>query len=297
MGKKQIGHTGMAVCLLAGCLLSCRKEFTCPQQSRVEFTFDWQQLPSAAEKGEGMSLRFYASDGQVYDMESDTGSFRGSLPVGSYQVLLRNRPTPGILFRDDGRFETAEAYLPTVSRASGLVGQPDWFFSAALADCEIVERKATELTVVPKPMVHRITFRVKITDERPVESVSGQLQEVVTALNLSTGKPVPQSSGETDIPIAREKETFSGSVLVFNIVKKEETNPDEPDKNLKLNVLYTNGTNREIWLDISDELSDLGDEGGSDAEVDVDITPERVGFEVRIIEWVSGAGPDISVGK
>ena len=212
-------------------------------------------------------------------MESDTGSFRGSLPVGSYQVLLRNRPTPGILFRDDGRFETAEAYLPVVSRASGLVGQPDWFFSAALADCEIVERKATELTVVP------------------VESVSGQLQEVVTALNLSTGKPVPQSSGETDIPIAREKETFSGSVLVFNIVKKEETNPDEPDKNLKLNVLYTNGTNREIWLDISDELSDLGDEGGSDAEVDVDITPERVGFEVRIIEWVSGAGPDISVGK
>ncbi len=94
----------MAVCLLAGCLLSCRKEFTCPQQSRVEFTFDWQQLPSAAEKGEGMSLRFYASDGQVYDMESDTGSFRGSLPVGSYQVLLRNRPMPGILFRDDGRF-------------------------------------------------------------------------------------------------------------------------------------------------------------------------------------------------
>lgn len=56
-------------------------------------------------------------------------------------------------------------------------------------------------------------------------------------------------------------------------------------------MLYTNGTNREIWLDISDELSDLGDEGGSDAEVDVDITPERVGFEVRIIEWVSGAGP------
>lgn len=294
---KQIRHIGMAVCLLAGCLLSCRKEFTCPQQSRVEFMFDWQQLPSAAKTGDGMALRFYASDGQVYDMESDTVCFRGSLPVGIYQVLVRNRPTPGILFRGDGRFETAEAYVPSVSRAEGLVSQPDWFFSTALTGCEIEEKRQTRLTVVPKPMVHRITFRVKIIDERSVESVSGRLRDVVTALNLSTGKPVPQSSGETDIPIARENEAFSGSVLVFNIVKKEEGSPDGPDKNLKLNVLYTNGTNREIWLDISDELSDLGDEGGSDAEVDVDITPERVGFEVRIIEWVNGSGPDISVGK
>lgn len=83
---KQIRHIGMAVCLLAGCLLSCRKEFTCPQQSRVEFMFDWQQLPSAAKTGDGMALRFYASDGQVYDMESDTVCFRGSLPVGIYQI-------------------------------------------------------------------------------------------------------------------------------------------------------------------------------------------------------------------
>lgn len=297
MRMKQIQYIGITVCLFTVCFLSCRKEFTCPVQSRVEFTFDWQQLPSVAEIGEGMSLRFYAADGQVYDMESDTGSFRGSLPVGNYRVLLRNRPTPGILFRGDDRFETAEAYVPAVSRAAGLVGQPDWFFSAALASCGIEEKKETRLTVVPKPMVHRITFRVKVTDERPVESVSGQLQEVVTALNLSTGKPVPQSSGETDIPISREDETFSGSVLVFNIVKKEDSNPDEPDKNLRLNVLYANGTSREIWLDISDELSDLGDEGGNDAEVDVDITPERVGFEVRIIEWVSGSGPNIPVGK
>lgn len=296
MGMKQI-LIAIMVCLLTGYFLSCKKEFTEPVQSRVQFTFDWKQLPAMAEVGEAMALRFYASDGQIYDMESDTGGFRGSLPVGVYQVLLRNSPTPGILFRNDGRFETTEAYLPPVSRTSGPVEQPGWFFSAALARCEVVEKKVAELTVIPKPMVHRISFRVKITDDRPVESVNGQLLSVVTALNLSTGKPVPRSSGETDIPIGREDNTFNGSVLVFNIVKKEEGDTGEPDKNLKLNILYANGTNRELWLDISNELGGLGEEGGSDAEVDVDITPESVGFEVRIIEWVNDPGPDIPVGK
>lgn len=295
MGIKQIQNIGLMVCLLTGCFSSCKKEFTYPVQSCVHFDFDWKQLPSAAEVGEGMTLRFYGDDGTVCDMTSDTSGFRGSLPVGTYRVLLRNSPTPGILFRNDDQFETAEAYVPVVSRASDPVGQPDWFFSAALTACEVVEKQEAVFTVQPKPMVHRITFNVKITDQRPVESVSGQLLDVVTALNLSTGKPVPRSAGTTDIPINREDENFNGTVLVFNILKKEEGGTE--DKNLQLNVTYTNGTKREIALDISDELMDLGDEGGGDAEVDIDITPESVGFDVRIIEWVNGKGPDIPVGK
>lgn len=89
--------------VLAGHIASCKKDFTDPVMSRVAFTFDWGALPAGAEIGEGMRLYFYAEDGQVYEMESDTTSFQGLLPVGNYQVLLRNSTAPGIRFRGGGR--------------------------------------------------------------------------------------------------------------------------------------------------------------------------------------------------
>lgn len=293
MQMKRIIHIGLWI--LLGSLPACKKEFTEPVMSRVQLTFDWGKLPPEAQIGENMGIRFYAEDGQVYDMDGDTTSFNGSLPVGTYQVLLRNKPTPGIGFRGEERFETAEAYVSPVSRSAGLVGQPDWLFSAALARCEVTEKKVTGLSVTPKPMVHRITFNVKITDHREIEAVAGRLLNVASALNLSTGQPVPSSASETDIPIDRSGEVFSGAVLVFTVLKPEEGSPDIPDKNLKLDISFADGTEKTVELDISDQLADLGEETGNGAEVDVDITPEGVRLEVRIIEWVQGKGPDIPI--
>lgn len=122
MQMKRIIHIGLWI--LLGSLPACKKEFTEPVMSRVQLTFDWGKLPPEAQIGENMGIRFYAEDGQVYDMDGDTTSFNGSLPVGTYQVLLRNKPTPGIGFRGEERFETAEAYVSPVSRSAGLVGQP-----------------------------------------------------------------------------------------------------------------------------------------------------------------------------
>lgn len=290
---KRIIHIGLWI--LLGSLPACKKEFTEPVMSRVQLTFDWGKLPPEAQIGENMGIRFYAEDGQVYDMDGDTTSFNGSLPVGTYQVLLRNKPTPGIGFRGEERFETAEAYVSPVSRSAGLVGQPDWLFSAALARCEVTEKKVTGLSVTPKPMVHRITFNVKITDHREIEAVAGRLLNVASALNLSTGDPIPSSAGETDIPIDRSGEVFSGAVLVFTVLKQKEGSPDIPDKNLKLDISFADGTEKTVELDISDQLADLGEETGNGAEVDVDITPEGVRLEVRIIEWVQGKGPGIPI--
>ena len=293
MQMKRIIHIGLWI--LLGSLPACKKEFTEPVMSRVQFTFDWGKLPPEAQIGENMGIRFYAEDGQVYDMDGDTTSFNGSLPVGTYQVLLRNKPTPSIGFRGEERFETAEAYVSPVSRSAGLVGQPDWLFSAALARCEVTEKKVTDLSVTPKPMVHRITFNVKITDHREIEAVAGCLLNVASALNLSTGQPIPSSAGETDIPIDRSGEVFSGAVLVLTVLKQKEGSPDIPDKNLKLDISFADGTEKTVELDISDQLADLGEETGNGAEVDVVITPEGVRLEVRIIEWVEGKGPEIPI--
>ena len=92
---------------------SCRKEETDPVVSvgNVRLAYNWDKLPAEIKSGEGMSLRFYGADGQVYDRQSDTVSFSGELPEGTYRVLLRNRPTPGIGFRGDDCYETAEAVL------------------------------------------------------------------------------------------------------------------------------------------------------------------------------------------
>lgn len=242
MQMKRIIHIGLWI--LLGSLPACKKEFTEPVMSRVQLTFDWGKLPPEAQIGENMGIRFYAEDGQVYDMDGDTTSFNGSLPVGTYQVLLRNKPTPGIGFR--GR---------SVSKRQ-------------------------------KPMC-------RLSAGRQGWSVSPL--NVASALNLSTGQPIPSSAGETDIPIDRSGEVFSGAVLVFTVLKQKEGSPDIPDKNLKLDISFADGTEKTVELDISDQLADLGEETGNGAEVDVDITPEGVRLEVRIIEWVEGKGPDIPI--
>ena len=90
MQMKRIIHIGLWI--LLGSLPACKKEFTEPVMSRVQFTFDWGKLPPEAQIGENMGIRFYAEDGQVYDLDGDTASFNGSLPVGTYQVLLRQKP-------------------------------------------------------------------------------------------------------------------------------------------------------------------------------------------------------------
>lgn len=283
--------------VLAGHIASCKKDFTDPVMSRVAFTFDWGALPAGAEIGEGMRLCFYAEDGQVYEMESDTTSFQGLLPVGNYQVLLRNSTAPGIRFRGEERFATAEAYVAPVVRASETVGQPGWLFAAALTGCKVTEKNISGLSVAPKPMVRRISFNVKVTDHKEVESVKGSLLNVATALNLSTGKPVPASIGETDIPIERSADAFTGSVLVFSLFKSKDDVPGKADKDLRLTISYADGSDKTVELNISDQLDDEEDIAGGDVNVDIDVAPNGIRLEVSIIEWVNGKGPDIPVRK
>lgn len=271
---------------------SCRKEETDPVVSvgNVRFAYNWGKLPAEIKSGEGMSLRFYGADGQVYDRQSDTVSFSGELPEGTYRVLLRNRPTPGIGFRGDDCYETAEAYLTADSRAAESAGQPGWLFVASLARCEVSAARPVELSVVPRPMVHRIAFSLKITG-RPVEDVSACLLNVATTLNLSTGKPVASSGGEVVIPVERTGGQFAGQVRIFGLLN----DPAVEKKNLKLTIRYADNTDKTIELDISDQLDDLHEGVGSDVEIEVNVDADDVRWTVRIIEWKNEKGPDIPV--
>lgn len=275
---------------------SCRKEKIDPVMGNILLVYDWDKLPADIKTGEGMFLRFYADDGQIYDRQSDTVGFCGYLPVGSYQVLLRNQPTPGIGFRNDDRYETAEAYVLPASRAAELIGQPDWLFSLALDSCVVSEKEPVHLRTAPLPMVHRIMFKVKITGERGVKSVDARLLNVAGAINLSTGSPVPASVGETDIPIERGEDSFSGTVLIFTLIKQEEK-PGEEDNNLRLNIQFEDDTRQVVEIDVSDQLLDLGDNTGNDVEVEVNVGTDSITWQTRIIEWQKSKGPDISIKK
>lgn len=281
--------------LLTVVFFSCKKENSEPVMGNLQFVYDWGKLPADIKSGEGMLLRFYGEDGQIYDRESDTLFFCGSLPVGTYRVLLRNRPTPGIDFRNEDRFETAEAYVLPVSRAAELVEQPDWLFTAALENCEVSADRTSRLNVVPQPMVHRINFTIRITGGRQVENVTGRLLNVASTLNLSTGKPVMTSAGETAIPIERSGETFSGSVLIFTLLKREDSSPDNPDKNLRLDISYADETDQTVELDIYDKILDLGDKPGGDVQIEVNIGPGTVELSASVVEWEDIPGPGLPV--
>lgn len=291
------------------CLLAIMSVFSCcrksdeptpePVEGTVRICFEWDTIPSGIQPPEGMTLRFYPENGEgtVYEMKSDTASFSGNLPVGNYRVLIYNRPTPGIWFRGQELFETAEACVKPLTRSVETVGQPDWFTLATLGHYEVTkDGSGTEpLPVHPEPIVRRISFRIKVTDAREVESVSGCLLNVAEAVNLSTGKPVASYVAGTDIPIRSEADLFVGSLLVFNLLDKDEIPGGGADKNLRLQINYADETNEVHELDIYDDLINMGD--GDNADVELDVTPSGIRFQVRITEWIAGQGPDVSVGK
>lgn len=287
------------VLILMSIIPGCKKSdepVPAPVDGTVRIRFGWDTLPAGMQSLEGMTLRFYpeSGEGTVYEMKSDTTSFSGTIPIGSYRILIYNRPTPSIWFRGQEQFETAEAYVLPQSRAAETVEQPDWLVLASLSHCEVTE-DGTSLQIRPEPLVRRISFRINVTDLRQVKSVSGLLLNVADAVRLSTGKPVATSFAGTDIPISREGQLFNGSLLVFNLLNKNDIPGGGADKNLHLQINYTDDTYEIHELDIYDDLSNLGN--GDSAEIDLDVTPSGVRFQVHITEWQEGRGPDISVDK
>lgn len=287
------------VLILMSIISGCRKSdepVPEPVDGTLHIRFGWDTLPEGMQSFEGMMLRFYpeSGEGTVYEMKSDTTSFSGSLPIGSYRVLIYNSPTPSIWFRGQEQFDTTEAYVLPQSRAATTVEQPDWFLLASLSHCEVTEKDAS-LQISPEPVVRRISLRINVTDLRQVKSVSGLLLNVADAVRLSTGQPVATSFVGTDIPISREGQLFNGSLLVFNLLNKNDIPGGGADKNLRLQINYTDNTSEVHELDIYDDLSNLGN--GDSAEIDLDVTPSGVRFQVHITEWQEGKGPDVPVEK
>lgn len=196
----------------------------CPDRLPFTIVNDWQACPDAAP--EGMAYIFFPADGSEpwrFDFAGrDAGNV--NIKIGKYKFLSFNDDTYNVLFRDEGGYDSYEAYtsvkdllgsIPQEERGKSLpsntgettVECPDMMWSCAYCDfslgydgvrfapfATIQSDSITEyspdfvLTAIQRPLTARYTFRIEDIDNLSgVKSMSATLSGMAGAMMLASG--------------------------------------------------------------------------------------------------------------
>lgn len=254
---------------------SCIFEDDCDCPNMLPFTIenDWKACSDASP--EGMAYIFFPDDGSEpwrYDFAGrDAGKV--NIQIGQYKFLSFNDDTYNVLFRNENRYDSYEAYtsarellgsIPQEQRGKSLphntcettVDCPDMMWSCAYCDFSLgydgvrFAPFATPqpnsimkyspyfmLTAIQRPLTARYTFRIEdIENLEGVKSMSAALSGMAGAMMLASGIKEDYPSTLTLKVSVINSTAVGGNFCTFGI-------PDDPsaDNILSLFVVINDG--------------------------------------------------------
>lgn len=314
-----------AVMLSTGAALtSCifEDEGYCPDRLHFIIENDWRQCHDASP--EGMAYIFFPEDGAEPWRFDFAGREAGkvTMALGKYSFLSYNDDTYNVLFRDEDRYDTYQAYtaetdllgsIPGPERGESLpqtageraVRCPDMMWGCAysafslqydgvrftpfpLPQSDTVMNYSPDfvLTAVQRPLTARYSFRIEdIENLSGVKSMSAALSGMAGAMQVATGIKGAYPSTLTFDASILDPTTAGGRFCTFGI-------PEAPtvDNILNLFVIIKDGRRFCYQFDVTDQVRQAPDPMNaclivSGIVLEIPDTDDGTGFDVAVDGW------------
>lgn len=297
-------HFRCAACLLVALLFSgCAKRDlelrpdSPPSPDEVGYTeiaLDWGEdaRPHPAR------FLFYNADGAlVREVTGVTGTFKGSLPPGTYRLVVHNEDAGQVEYRGTDRYETAGVYAQETEYAYSLpkfalrsratrhdagipcILEPQTVFAAGACkefdEIVITAGETTTATIAPVELTCLVSFRFIVRGESSVQSLSGVLTGVSRGILISSGKQDVSSSCAVEfsgVPRDGSSSDYTTQISIFSLLATKES----PAGTCMVSVTLTDDAGKPYTgtFDITHTLKDiLLDNGGTiPVEIPIEVT-------------------------
>jgi hypothetical protein len=248
-----------------------------------------------------LEYRFYGTDAPLVRKSDSEGNFEGKLPRGVYRVLAANTGAGDVTFSDMESYDRAAVSIDGTEPATD--GADAASFLPSL-DVPVYGVRVEELDVPvngsvlrePSPalLTRRLVFDFTLSDglDTEVGSISGQLPGVYSSVYLSTGLPTSESVSRSARTYIRFEVSGQGEKRSAETGLLGLRNPKTPagekiyDSTLALSFTMTDGSEEEIFIDLSGVLSDIIAGNG-------DVFPQRVSVFIELKRSSAGIGASI----
>lgn len=255
--------------LMLGCV---RSGSDCTVGGLVRIGLDWGDR----EPPRTTLFYFYGgAAGEPIIRKGTSGGYEGTLPAGVYNVVMTHGGISGAGYEVNGTFEGDQLVATSLTRAIGSLSD---VYGASITGVEARSGRVAEHRVAPRNYTRRITFTIPTDDN--IRSAEVEIDGIVRRVRAFDGKPFDGDATSVRTPMQSSTEGFRATVAVFGFVAPA---------TVRAWVDFSgHGIHESLPVDISDEVSALGDDGG-DIALELIFPTGPLEMNVEFHPWQSGS--------
>lgn len=297
---------GAAVLSLAGCV---KRELEIrPDEGYVEIALDWTQ----AQSSRSARYLFYNEAGAlVKEVSGVTDCFKGTLPTGTYRLIVHNTDAGQVDWRGCEKYESAEVFAKETNYSEGhhpaegvpCIQEPHEIFATGGCNesetVEVRQMDTTRLSVTPVVLTKQVAMRftVEANGGQSVRALHGVLGGV--SHGFFPGKGCHNASSSCAVEFAASPETkaasdaYTARVNVFGLLTTAQSPAGTNTVHVTLSL--SDGTQVTGTFDITPTLQRILASGGGafpvEIPLDVTLRVQEVGLSATVEPWIeSGTG-------
>lgn len=296
---RHIANTCLVAFSVLFCMNGCKCEKTPETVSDpgfMAYTFDWKNVLPGYPVPRTLRYCFYPSDGgALIQMDSDNMErMRFALPPDQYKVLIYNCDAEVIPVRNIKRFDESEAFLPTVSFKDATEADANQMplYAVVIDTLLITPKLDKEIRLTPESLTQQIGVKVNIEGMEYIKECQSSLSGVVTAINLSTRKAVPDHPNTVVFETRKTEKGIEGNARVLGVISQEKTTDGQSELShqITLNFTFIDGSTASSTVDLRNQLVAI-DRGTNLIDIEIDALIKRdPGFSVTLHGWKAELG-------
>ena len=294
---------GVAVLSLAGCV---KRELEIrPDEGYVEIALDW----SKAQSSRSARYLFYNESGAlVKEVSGVTDCFKGTLPTGTYRLVVHNTDAAQVDWRGTEQYESAEVFAKETNYSEGhhpaegvpCIQEPrDVFATGGCNESETVEvllLDTTRLSVTPVVLTKQVAIRFTVDADggQSVRALHGVLGGI--AHGFFPGKRCHNTSSSCAVEFAASPETkaasdaYTARVNVFGLLTTAQSPAGTNTVHVALDL--DDGSQVTGTFDVTPTLQQMLASGGGafPVEIPLEITlrVQEAGLSATVEPWIEG---------
>lgn len=254
---------GLAASLMLSGISGCKCEKTSDTvsaQGFMAYTFDWKNAQPGFPAPRTLRYCFYPSgNGAMIQMDSDNmEKIRIALPADQYKVIIFNCDTDVIPVRNTKQFDESEAFLPNTSFTDAVEKrQADCkpLYAVVIDTLLVTPELDEEIRLTPEALTRSIDIKINIDGAASIQECKGSLSGVVTALNLSTRRAIPNRPTTVTFDTQPTETGLEGKAIVLGIAQREEKDEHAAlPAQLTLDFTFSDGSTVSSTMDIGNQL-------------------------------------------
>ena len=295
---------GVAALSLAGCVK--RELEVRPDEGYVEIALDWA---GAGTSSRSARYLFYNESGAlVHEVSGLTDGFKGTLPVGTYRVVVHNTDAAQVDWRGCEQYESAEVFAKTTDYSTGhhptegvpcILEPRDVFATGGCNESETVEVRqmdTTLLSVTPVELTKRVAvrFAVEVNGGESVQSLRGVLGGV--SHGYFPGKRCHNASSSCAMEFMAvpgtkaASDTYTARVNVFGLLATSQSPAGTNTVHVTLSL--EDGSQSTGTFDLTPTLQQLIAANGGvlpdEIPLSVTLRVQEAGLSATVEPWIEG---------